>query len=254
LAGLANATQPFGVALASIVNSGQTIDALISALETKGLIRRLAEPDLVALSGDQASFVAGGEFPVPVVQPGSVGGIPVITTTYKDFGVQLTFQPTVLRNGLINLRLYPIVSELDFTNAILVSGFTIPSITKREARTTIELRDGQSFAIAGMLQTQNQRDISQLPWIGSVPVLGTLFSSKSYQQNETELVVIVTPHLVAPAVPGQQLAGPTDKLLPSNDVDFFLFGQMELKKKYTDYVTHGGDLQGPYGHIVGGSK
>jgi pilus assembly protein CpaC len=253
LAGLSGS--PFGVALASVVNNGTTIDALISALETKGLVRNLAEPDLVALSGDQANFLAGGEVPIPSIQAGGgVGGFAPITVVYKEFGVKLTFVPTVLKNGVINLRLMPEVSEVDFSLGLTVAGTTVPGFDTRRAQTTIELRDGQSFAIAGMLQTNNRRDISQLPWIGSVPVLGTLFSSKSFQQNESDLVVIVTPHLVAPAVPGQQLAGPTDQHLPSNDVDFFLFGQMELKKKYTDYVTRGGDLQGPYGHIVGGSK
>jgi pilus assembly protein CpaC len=112
------------------------------------------------------------------------------------------------------------------------------------------LRDGQSFAIAGLLQTKNTQDLSQLPWIGSVPVLGALFRSTSYQQQETDLVIIVTPRLVAPAVPGQRLASPLDSRLPANDVDFFLNGQMEVRKRYDDYVNSGGDLKGPYGHII----
>ncbi len=165
---------PFAVGLANLVSKGMNIDALISALETRGLARRLAEPDLVALSGDTASFLAGGEVPVPVVQPSS-GATPTITVNYKPFGVQLTFMPTVLANGVINLRLTPSVSELDYTNAIQNQGFMIPALTKREARTTIELRDGQSFAIAGLLQTEGLRNISQVPWLGSVPVLGTMF-------------------------------------------------------------------------------
>src|SRR6185312_4130068 len=185
-----------------------------------------------------------------IVQPGGTGGVPVITVDYKPFGVQLTFVPTVLANGVINLRLAPSVSELDFAQAIQISGFTVPSLTKREARTTIELRDGQSFAIAGLLQAKNRRDISQLPWIGSVPVLGALFRSASYQQEETDLVVIVTPHLVAPSAPGQRLASPLDNYIPTNDVDFFLMGEMEEKKRYRNYVTSGGDIQGPYGHMI----
>jgi pilus assembly protein CpaC len=244
------AAVPFGVAVASLANKGASLDVTLSALETKGLIRRLAEPDLVALSGDTASFLAGGEFPVPTAQSGSFGSAPVITTEFKPFGVMLTFVPTVLADGIINLRLVPSVSELDFTQAIQASGFLIPSITKREARTTIELRDGQSFAIAGLLQARNHRDISQLPWIGSVPVLGALFRSAAYQQLETDLVVIVTPHLVAPSVPGQRLASPLDNYLPTNDVDFFLMGDMEQKKKFRDYITSGGDIQGPYGHMI----
>jgi pilus assembly protein CpaC len=242
---------PFGVAIANLVNhGGTTVDVMVNALETKGLVRTLAEPDLVALSGDTASFLAGGEFPVPVAQPGSTGGTPLITVDYKRFGVELTFMPTVLANGTINLRLAPSVSELDFTNAVLVSGFRIPALTKREARTTIELRDGQSFAVAGLLQATNRGDISQLPWIGSVPILGTLFRSTGYQQNETDLVIIVTPHLVQPAAPGQQVASPLDSRLPGNDVDAFLMGQLERKKKVADYVSSGGDVQGPYGHII----
>ncbi len=247
---LLSGSQPFGVALASLANNGGTLDIVLSALETKGLIRRLAEPDLVALSGDTASFIAGGEFPVPVAQPGSSGGVPIITVDYKPFGVQLSFVPTVLAEGIINLRLAPSVSELNFAQAIQISGFTVPSLTKREARTTIELRDGQSFAIAGLLSSDNARNVSQLPWIGSVPVLGALFSSKHYQTSETDLVVIVTPHLVAPGVPGQTLASPLDNHIPTNDVDFFLMGQMEQRKVFRDYITSGGNIQGPYGHII----
>jgi pilus assembly protein CpaC len=244
------AAAPFGVALANLATKGGSLDVTLTALEEKGLIRRLAEPDLIALSGDTAAFLAGGEFPVPVAQQGSIGAAPIITVQWKPFGVELTFVPTVLANGIINLRLAPSVSELDFTNPVVISGSSIPSLAKREARTTIELRDGQSFAIAGLLQARNRRGISQLPWIGSVPVLGALFRSAAYQQEETDLVVIVTPHLVAPSVPGQRLASPLDNYLPTNDVDFFLMGDMEQKKKFRDYITSGGDIQGPYGHMI----
>jgi pilus assembly protein CpaC len=225
------------------------VDLLISALETKGLARRLAEPNLTTLSGDAARFLAGGEFPVPIPNT-TTNGFPTVTIDYKKFGVELSFVPTVLSRGVINLRVEPSVSELDFSNAVQIQGTTVPALTRRDARTTVELRDGQSFAIAGLLQTRNRQDVSQLPWIGSVPVLGSLFSSKSYQQQETDLVIIVTPHLVAPAVPGQQLASPLDSRLPANDVDFFLNGQMEVRKRYNDYVNSGGDVKGPYGHII----
>ena len=240
---------PFGVGLFNLARGATNVDLLISALETKGVARRLAEPDLIALSGDTASFLAGGEYPVPSVQSSS-GTTPVITTQYYPYGVQLTFIPTVLANGIINLRLNPSVSELDYKNVVVIGGTAIPSITKREARTVIELRDGQSFAIAGLLQSDNSRDINQVPWLGSVPVLGTLFSSKAYQQNETDLVVIVTPHLVAPAAPGQALATPFDKTLPANDIDLFVMGRPEVRKQYTEYVTSGGELTGPYGDIM----
>ncbi len=244
---------PFGAALATVMklNNGTSLDLLVTALETKGLVRRLAEPNLIALSGDSARFLAGGEFPVPVVQGGTSGTVPSVTIQYKTFGVELAFVPTVLSRGVINLRIEPSVSELDFTNGVTIGGTQVPALTRRDARTTVELRDGQSFAIAGLLQTRNRQDISQLPWIGSVPVLGTLFRSSSYQQQETDLVIIVTPRLVAPAAPGQTLASPLDSRLPANDVDFFLNGQMEVRKRYNDYVNSGGDIKGPYGHIIG---
>jgi pilus assembly protein CpaC len=241
---------PFGVILAEIVNKGVQIDSLVTALETKGLLQRLAEPNLVALSGDTASFLAGGSIPVPSVQSSS-GTTPVITTIYQPYGVQLTFRPTVLNSGIINLSINPTVSELDYTNAITIAGTTVPGLTQRSATTTVELRDGQSFAIAGMLQANNARNISQLPWLGSVPVLGALFRDSAYQKNETDLVIIVTPSFAQPAAPGARLATPFDTTVPSNDIDFFLMGQTEQRKKYTDYVATGGDVQGPYGYMLG---
>jgi pilus assembly protein CpaC len=245
-----NVGSPFGVILAEIVNNGTKIDGLITALETKGLLQRLAEPNLIALSGDTASFQAGGQFPVPVAVTSGIG-IATPTIEFKDFGVILRFRPTVLNNGIINLSINPEVSELDFTNAVTISGTTIPSLILRRATTTVELRDGQSFAIAGLLQADNARNISQLPWLGSVPVLGALFRSAGYQKNESDLVIIVTPVLVQPAAPGARLASPFDTSVPSNDVDFFLFGETEKRKQYTDYVTTGGNIQGPYGYMLG---
>ena len=243
-----NVGAPFGTVLAEIVNNGHlNINSVITALETKGLLQRLAEPNLIALSGESASFIAGGQYPVPT--PAAVGVAPGFT--YEPYGVQLKFRPTVLNNGIINVSINPTVSELDFTNAVTISGTTIPALTERSATTTVELRDGQSFAIAGLLQADNQRNIAQVPWLGSVPVLGTLFRSSSYQKDQTDLVIIVTPSLAQPAAPGARLATPFDKTVPSNDVDFFLMGQVEQRKKYTDYVTTGGDLQGPYGYMLG---
>jgi pilus assembly protein CpaC len=235
---------PYVTGLAHV---GGNVDVLISALESKGLLRSLAEPDLIALSGDKASFLAGGEIPVPVLQSNN-GSSQNLTVEWKPFGVQLTFQPTVLANGVINLRLMPSVSELNYTNAIQNQNFVIPAISKREAQTTIELRDGQSFAIAGLLQAEGLRNVNQVPWLGSVPVLGTLFRSSSYQQKETDLVVLVTPHLVAPMAPGKHIATPLDKTMPSNDRDFFLNGQTELNKKYQG--AGGRDEEAPYGHII----
>jgi pilus assembly protein CpaC len=241
---------PFGTILAEIVNKGTQIDTLITALETKGLVRTLAEPDLVALSGETASFQAGGQIPVPIAVTSGIG-VATPTIEFKDFGVLLRFRPTVLTDGTINLSINPEVSQLDFTNAVSISGTTIPALTRRTATTTVELRDEQSFAIAGLLQTDNSRTISQFPWVGSVPVLGALFRSSAFQKNETDLVIIVTPHLVEPTAPGARLATPFDSTVPSNDVDFFLLGQMEQRKQINAYVARGGDVKGPYGDIIG---
>lgn len=241
---------PFGTVLAEIVNNGVQIDSLITALETKGLVRTLAAPDLVALSGDTASFQAGGQIPVPIAVTSGIG-IATPTIEYKDFGVLLKFRPNVLTNGIINLSINPEVSALDFTNAVTISGTTIPALTRRTATTTIELRDGQSFAIAGLLQTTDSRNIAQLPWVGSIPVLGALFRSSAFQKQETDLVIIVTPHLVQPAPPGAHLATPLDNTVPSNDVDFFLLGQMEQRKQINAYVSSGGGVKGPYGDMIG---
>jgi pilus assembly protein CpaC len=228
-------------------HNGTTIDALITALEEKGLVRRLAEPNLVALSGETARFHAGGEFPVPV-PTATTAGVPTITIEYKKFGVELSFTPTVLSRGTVDLRVFPSVSELDFANAVRIAGFNVPALTVREAETRVELRDGQSCAIAGLLQDENRRQVSQVPWVGSVPVLGALFRSSQYLKKETDLVVVVTPRLVRPAVPGQRLATPLDSRLPSNDVDFFLNGQPEVKKQYNSFAAAGG--KGPYGHLL----
>ena len=247
LAGTGNA--PFGVVLANLVNGGTTVDVLVTALETQGLVRRLAEPNLMALSGDTARFLAGGEFPVPIAAV-SANGLVTPTIDYKPFGVRLSFTPTVLATGVINLRIAPEVSELDFANSVTISGTTVPSLVKRDAVTTVELRSGQSFAIAGLLQANDTRNRNQIPWLGSVPVLGALFSSMGYQKHETDLVIIVTPNLVQPAVPGQRLATPLDDRLPGNDVDFFLLGQTDVKKNYSGYVANGGGLPGPYGHMI----
>ena len=175
----------------------------------------------VALSGDTASFLAGGEYPIPV--SGSFGQV---TVDYKKYGVGLAFTPTVLGRGLINMKIEPEVSQIDTTHTVSVSnGVSVPALIVRRASTTVELRDGQSFVIGGLLQSDNKNAIEQLPWLGSVPVLGALFSSKSYQKNETDLAIIVTPRLVRPARPGDEVKAPTDDTLPPNDVDFFLLGK-----------------------------
>ena len=214
---------PFGVAVARVLDNGTTADVLIRALEKRGVARRLAEPNLVALSGDTASFLAGGEFPIPIQ-----GDNNRITLEYKKFGVGLAFTPTVLGEGLINLKIEPEVSEIDPTNSVRVGSVEVPGLMVRRTQTTLELRDGQSFAMAGLLYTSHFRNQSQLPWIGEVPVLGALFRSAAFQRKETDLVIIVTPRLVRPVRPGQRLATPLDRRLPSNDIEFFLGGQLEV--------------------------
>ncbi|MEJ1159513.1 type II and III secretion system protein family protein [Prosthecomicrobium sp. N25] len=223
--GLLSGDNPFGVAVAQILGDGIRADLLIRALEEQGIGRRLAEPNLVALSGDTASFLAGGEYPIPVNNKDNQ-----VTIEYKKFGVGLAFTPTVLENGLINLKIVPEVSELDYSNPLTLSGTTIPSLIVRRADTTIELRDGQSFAIAGLLQANSSNMLQQLPWLGSVPVLGALFRSTNYQKSETELVIIVTPRLVRPVVPGQALRTPLDNLRAPNDPELFLLGKTEVRK------------------------
>ena len=232
-AGVLSGANPFGFLLARITAGGANTDIAINALEQKGLARSLAEPNLVALSGDTASFLAGGEYPIPVA--GSFGQI---TVDYKKYGVGLAFTPTVLGGSLINLKIEPEVSQIDTTHSVSISnGISIPALIVRRASTTVELRDGQSFAIGGLLQNDNKNTIDQLPWLGSVPVLGALFSSKSYQKNETDLVIIVTPRLVRPARPGDGLRTPDDDSVPANDTDMFLLSKTEVTRPEAARMT-----------------
>jgi pilus assembly protein CpaC len=225
-AGVISGASPFGFLIGRMVANGMSADALINLLEQKGIARSLAEPNLVALSGDTASFLAGGEYPIPVA-----GTFGQVTVDYKKYGVGLAFTPTVLGRGLINMKIEPEVSQIDTNHSVAVAnGVTVPALIVRRASTTVELRDGQSFVIGGLLQSDNQHQIEQLPWLGSVPVLGALFSSKSYQNNESDLAIIVTPHLVRPARPGDLIKTPADDTLPPNDVDFFLLGKTEVTR------------------------
>lgn len=202
---------------------GENVDITLRALEQKGVIRTLAEPNLVALSGDTASFLAGGEYPIPVATKDNQ-----ISVEFKKFGVSLDFTPTVLGDGLVNLRVRPEVSALDRANGIRSAGIEIPGISVRRADTTIELHDGQSFAIAGLLQNDYSNDVRQTPWIGNVPVLGQLFSSKRYQKNESELVIIVTPRLVQPASHPDGLGSPLDAFAEPTEAELFLLDQTAI--------------------------
>jgi len=194
-------------------------NVLIEALETKNLVRVLAEPNLTALSGQEASFLAGGEYPIPVTD--GDGGV---TVEYKPFGVQLSFIPRVVDGQRINLELNAAVSAIDLGVSITNSGFQVNGFSKRETKTTVEMMDGQSFAIAGLLQDDFTDSAAQVPWLGDVPVLGALFRSANYERKQSELVVIITPHLVTPTR-GEALALPTDRVRIPTESELFLFGQ-----------------------------
>lgn len=203
-------------------NKGQgTWTGFIDALKENGIIRVLAEPNLVCLSGENADFLAGGEIPVPVPS-----GLGTVSIEWKPFGVGLAFRPTVLGGTRINIEVKPEVSELDYSNKVEIQGFEIPAIRTRRATTMVELESGQSFAIAGLINDSMREANSRFPILGDMPVLGSLFSSKEYQRNETELVIIVTPHLAKPMDTTAQTL-PTDGFVEPSDVEFFLFGDLE---------------------------
>ncbi len=217
-------TDAFGV-FRTIFNIGNVnIEAYLDTLERKGLSKTLAEPTLVALSGEKASFLAGGEFPIPVVQSGSNGGNGnSITVEFKPFGVSLGFTPTVLGGKIINLVVEPEVSSIDPTASITINGLVVPGLQTRRASTTLELRDGESFALAGLLRQDFQTTVRQLPLLGSLPIIGSLFRSSSFQKGETELLIVVTPRLVAPIKP-EQVRLPTDRVKDPDVIQTLLNG------------------------------
>lgn len=237
-----------GAAFFGIDAGDVQLNILIEALESRGVVRTLAEPNLTALSGQEARFLAGGEYPVPVSQDNDT-----ITVEYKPFGVELNFIPTVVDGNRINLQLEAAVSSIDPANGISTGdGFSIDAFRRRETSTTVEMLDGQSFAIAGLLQ-DDFRDLNgQVPWLGDVPVLGALFRSASYDRSQSELVIIVTPHLVTPSS-GEALALPTDRVRPPTEKDLFLFGNVAA----SDAPRTGAagevarqDFSGSYGYVM----
>ncbi len=236
---------PFGSFIANMVAGGTEVNLLIQALEERGLARNLAEPTLAALSGETASFLAGGEVPIPVAE--SDGEISV---EYKEFGVRLSFTPVVLGNGLINLTLEPEVSQIDLTTTFDTGLVELPSFSTRRASTTIELGDGQSFAIAGLLQRNNLRTQEQVPWVGDVPILGTLFRSASFQKDETDLVIIVTPRLSRPVASGRDLATPLESTVLTTEGEFFLYGKAEITREELRRRMRQRGIEGPFGHLV----
>jgi pilus assembly protein CpaC len=187
---------------------------VIKALQTKGFLQSLAEPNLIAYNGQEASFLAGGEFPVPIVQ----GTTNAVTISFKEFGIRLNFKPTIA-GDMIRLKVRPEVSSLDFANGITLNGFRIPALITRRAETDVELRDGQSFAIAGLLNNLSQDDTQAIPILSSLPIIGNLFKSKSETAQRTELMVLITPRLVRPLNPDEvpPLPNQMKKFLPAAD-------------------------------------
>jgi pilus assembly protein CpaC len=250
---------PFAIGLSQAINAlfrfntgSVTWTGFIDALKQHNVVKILAEPSLVTLSGQDASFLAGGEFPYPVPQ-----ALGTTTIKFKQFGVAVLFKPTVLSNSKISIAVTPEVSELDFANAISIQGFLIPSITTRRASTVVELGDGQSFAIAGLLRDTVREQISKFPMLGDIPILGALFRSTSFQKNETELIIIVTPHLVKPLDVEKQTL-PTDFYLEPSDFDFYLMGKSgvdnkkrtETRMKRVSSNETGAGFEGEFGHIL----
>ena len=231
-------------------NAGSTqVGILLEALEQKGVVRFLAEPNLVALSGQEAKFLAGGEYPVPVAQSSDQ-----ISVEFKPFGVELSFIPRVVDKDIINLELKAAVSAIDPSNSIaLGNGVEISAFTRRETSTTVEMRDGESFAIAGLLTDEFTDNSSQLPWIGDVPILGALFRSAAYSRNQTELVIIITAHLVTPTR-GDALALPTDRIKPPTEKDLFLYGRTSEGARTPNKGAAGEvakqDFGGSYGYVL----
>jgi pilus assembly protein CpaC len=205
---------------------GSNLEIFINALSENRYVRLLAEPNLVAVSGEEATFLVGGEFPVPIVQGTGVSGGNTVTVQYKEFGVQLKFRPQVLGEGRLRLEVSPEVSELSEIGAVEQNGFTIPGVITRRSSTTVELSSGQSFAMAGLLRTKDQARASRVPVLGDLPVLGTLFRSVRYEQDQTELVVMVTAELVEPLDDGMDRPLPGDLHQTPNDWE--LFGEGKL--------------------------
>jgi pilus assembly protein CpaC len=219
--------------------NGFNIELLIDALDTEGLIKVLAEPNLTAISGAPATFLAGGEYPIPVPQ-----ALGVTTIQYKDYGVSLSFVATLTDGGRINLVVKPEVSELSTQGAITLNGVTVPALTIRRAQTTVDVGSGQSFAIAGLLENDITRTINRFPGLGNLPVLGALFRSDSFQRDETELVIIVTPYLVKPT--SGRLSTPVDGMAAPTDIARLAFSSA-ASVQTSPHGASGGGLVGPSG-------
>ena len=249
---------PFGSVSGSFGIGALNINVALDALEARGLSTTLAEPNLVALSGETASFLAGGEFPIPVAEGagnGTAGSPTTISIAFKEFGVLLSFTPTVLDDGTISLIVAPEVSAIDPGASITLSSITIPGLKVRRARTTLELHDGESFAMAGLIQNDFSNTVREVPLLGKIPIIGALFRSTGFSRGETELVITVTPRLVRPVSPDKVLV-PTDFTKPSTDVELLLLGggtehHVAVPGAATPSTgIRPGGIDGSYGHIV----
>jgi pilus assembly protein CpaC len=260
LTSLSGSTQVASQAVSGIFgfNTGSASwTGFVDALKEENLLKVLAKPTLVALNGQEAAFLAGGEFPIPVPQ-----AFGLVTIQFKKFGVGLVFTPNILDSKHISLNVAPEVSELDFQNALRTQGFTVPAISTRRATTTIELADGQSFAIGGLMRDNVKESVKKFPYLGELPIIGALFRSSSFQKNETELVIIVTPHLVKPLdLTAQTL--PTDYYVEPNDFEFYWLGFSEkggfggkagqrspAAEALSNRVRRVSAMEGQVGHIV----
>jgi pilus assembly protein CpaC len=247
----------FASVAASIATGSGDLNLLFNALENKGLTKTLAEPNLVTMSGETANFLAGGEFPIPIASStgSGAGGVPTVTVDFKSYGVSLAFTPTILKDGLINMVVNPEVSSIDPTTSVNTGLVSVPGLKVRRTHTTIELRDSESFTIAGLLENDYQNNIQQLPWLGDLPILGTLFRSTSFQRDETELVIVVTPHLVVPHKGSP--ATPIDHFIAPSDLELFLLGAQRGSPEYLSPEDRAlisadpkGGVDGPHGHVL----
>ncbi len=220
-----------------------TAQVLLEALESQGLSRTLAEPNLTALSGQEASFLAGGEYPVPVARDDN------IAVEYRPFGVQLAFTPTVLDDSVINLDLTASVSSLDGANTVNIQGTQVAPFRTRQTSTTVELRDGESFVIAGLLEDDFRAASRGIPWLSELPVLGALFRSAEYERNQTELVIVISAHLVSPTR-GEAIALPTDRVRPPSERDLFLGGRLAAPGSGAEGEVARQDFSGSYGYVL----
>jgi len=247
-AALGGSPSPSGANAAGVITGGFSIGSvqfqvMLEAMESNGLARTLSEPSLTALSGQEAHFLAGGEFPVPVI-----GDSGTVTIDYRPFGVELTFTPRVVDGDVINLTLDASVSSLDSSNSVTTGGVSVPAFRRRQTSTTVELRDGESFAIAGLLQDDFQGSIGQVPWLGDIPVLGALFRSADYQRSQSELMIFVTAHLVTPTR-GEALLLPTDRIRLPNEGELFLNGRLSGGSTGAAEVARQ-DFRGGYGYVM----